>query len=210
MFLKKLCALSWVTQRTIERRTVESLAPMVKEWVMNQDDFERFLAWLDPDRDKAGKKYEEIRRRLIKMFESRGCMEAEEMTDDTFDRVVRKVPEIIDSYFGDPALYCYGVGRNVRLERYRKPPTPMPMPLPDPWDVREPPFACLDRCLKKLKPDDQRVALLYYTGDGRAKIEQRQKLAEELGGSNALRIRMHRIRVTLRACIDDCLKEKGQ
>ena len=64
--------------------------------------------------------------------------------------------------------------------------------------------------VERLPPDDQRVALLYYTGDGRAKIEQRQKLAEELGGSNALRIRMHRIRATLHACISECLKETAQ
>ena len=200
-----------VNQRTIERQAVKDIVPMVKEWVMNQDDFERFLAWLHPDRDKAAMKYEDIRRRLIKMFESRGCAEAEDMADDTFDRVVRKVPEIADAYIGDPALYCYGVARKVRLERCRKlPPPPPPMPLPDPWDIKEPRYACLDRCLKKLKPDDQRVALLYYTGDGRAKIEQRQKLAEELGGSNALRIRMHRIRATLHACISECLKETAQ
>jgi hypothetical protein len=31
---------------------------------MNMDDFDRFLAWLDPNRDEAGRRYEEIRRRL--------------------------------------------------------------------------------------------------------------------------------------------------
>lgn len=183
---------------------------MVKKWVMNQDDFERFLAWLDPDRDKAGRKYEEIRRRLIKMFESRGCAEVEEMADDTFDRVIRKVPEIADSYVGDPALYCYGVARKVILERCRKPPLPPPPPLPDPWKKKEPLHICLDGCMDKLPPADQRVARLYYEGEGRAKIERRQKLAEESGGSNALRIRMHRIRAVLHACISECLKKQGQ
>lgn len=175
---------------------------------MNHDDFDRFLAWLHPDRDEAAKKYEEVRRRLIKMFESRGCADVEDMADDVFDRVVRKVPEIAEAYVNDPALYCYGVGRKVRLERCHYRPLPPPPPQPDPVD--EPRLVCLEECMKELPPDDRRLALLYYTGDGRAKIEQRQKLAEEEGGSNALRIRMYRIRARLLACMRECLKKKGQ
>lgn len=179
---------------------------------MNQDDWDRFLAWLHPDRDKAARKYEEIRRRLIKMLESRGCTEAEDLTDDTFDRVARKVPEIAKTYVGDPALYCHGVARNVLYEWIRRPKPPMPPPVPPPDDSLEKELrdACLEECMKELPPDDQRVAREYYTGDGRAKIERRQKLAEELGGSNALRIRMYRIRATLHPCICKCLKKKRQ
>src|ERR1051326_3930501 len=117
---------------------------MVKERIMDQHDFERFLAWLDSDRDEAARKYEEIRRRLIKMFESRGCTDGDEMADDTFDRVIRKVGEIAESYIGDPALYCYGVGRNVRLERRRKPPVSLLMPSADSWEEKEPRYQCLD------------------------------------------------------------------
>lgn len=184
---------------------------MVKEWVMNQDNFDRFLAWLHPDRDEAARKYEKIRQRLIKMFESRGCAEAEDMADDTFDRVIRKVPEIIDSYVGDPALYCYGVARKVRLERCRKLPMPTPVPLPDHWDEREPLHACLDRCMKKLPPEDQQIVQLYYQDDGKEKIDRRQEMAKKLGiTGNALRIRLCRIRAILKDCITDCLKETAQ
>jgi RNA polymerase sigma factor (sigma-70 family) len=191
---------------------------MVKEWVMNQDDFERFLAWLDPDRDKAIMKYEEIRRRLTKMFESRGFVEADEMVDEVIERVIRKVPEIADSYDGDPARYFYGVARKVlkEWERRRKLFIPLSVPLPDHRNDREDIEnkerldACLEYCMEKLPAEDRRMARLYYTGEGRAKIERRQKLAEELGGSNALRIRMHRIRATLRACISECFKKEGQ
>jgi DNA-directed RNA polymerase specialized sigma24 family protein len=184
---------------------------MVKEWVMNQDDFDRFLAWLDPNRDEAARRYEDIRRRLMKMFESRGCAEVEEMADDAFDRVVRKVPEIADSYIGDPALYCYGVGRIVRLERCRKPPVPLPEPLPDSWEVKEPRYTCLDNCMKELPPEDRQLLLSYYTDDGGEKIKRRRKLAKTLEISdNALRIRLCRIRATLKDCISECLKEKEQ
>jgi DNA-directed RNA polymerase specialized sigma24 family protein len=183
---------------------------MVKEWVMNHDDFDRFLAWLHPDRDEAAEKYEKIRRRLTKIFESHGCAEADDLADETFDRVVRKVPEVADSYVGDPALYCYGVGRKVRLERCHRSPVPPPLPPPDHWDEREPRYTCLDECMMELPPEDRQLALSYYADEGRTKIERRQKLAEGLGGSNALRIRMYRIRAALHGCIDDCLKARGQ
>ena len=44
--------------------------------------FDRLLVWLDPDRDAAGRKYEAIRARLIKVLSYRGCREAEEIADE--------------------------------------------------------------------------------------------------------------------------------
>ena len=50
---------------------------------MNQEQFEQLLNWLDRDRDKAGAKYEAIRKRLIKLFVCRGCDAAEDLADQT-------------------------------------------------------------------------------------------------------------------------------
>jgi hypothetical protein len=50
---------------------------------MNQEQFEQLLNWLDSDRDKAGAKYESIRKRLIKLFVCRGCDVAEDLADQT-------------------------------------------------------------------------------------------------------------------------------
>ena len=188
---------------------------MVKEWVMNQDDFDRFLAWLDPDRDEACKKYEKICRRIMTICRARSIPEidAEEIVDETIDRVVRKVPQIADSYKGDPAPYCYGVARNVihEWERRRRPPVPPPPPSPDVVKEKEWRDACLRRCLKKLSPKDQDLLLDYYALDGREKIERRRQLAAELGISeNALRIRLSRLRATLKDCMQECLKEYGE
>ena len=183
---------------------------MVKKWVMNQDDFDRFLRWLDPDRDEAGKRYEKIRRWLIVICRARGRTEArgEEIADEVINRVVRKLPEIIDTYVGPPERYIYGVLRKVLLEP-NPPPLPPPPPPPDDPDVKERRDVCLRHCLKRLSPEDGKLLLDYYAADGRAKIERRRELAERLGISeNALRIRLHRLRATLKACMDDCLKEK--
>src|SRR3982751_6200665 len=128
---------------------------MVKEWVMNQDDFDRFLAWLDPDREEAGKKYEKIRRRIITICRAHSIPEidAEEIFDEIINRVVRKLPEIIDTYNGDPALYFYGVARNVIRERWHpiKPPVP-PSSLDDP-NYKERCDRCLEHCLRQIGQD---------------------------------------------------------
>ena len=53
------------------------------------------LAWLDSDRERAGQKYEEIRCGLIKIFVCQGCTDPEGLADETINRVIRKIPEIV-------------------------------------------------------------------------------------------------------------------
>jgi hypothetical protein len=83
---------------------------------LNQREFDKLLGWLDSDRDLAGEKYEAIRRGLIKMFVRRGCPTAEELADETIDKVCQKLVEIADNYIGDPALFFYGVAKNIYRE----------------------------------------------------------------------------------------------
>ncbi|HST20122.1 MAG TPA: sigma-70 family RNA polymerase sigma factor [Blastocatellia bacterium] len=176
----------------------------------DQENFDRFLTWLDPDRDKAGVKYENIRRKLVRIFIYNRCADVEELTDITIDRVIRKAPEIVESYVGDPALYFYGVARNVVMERCRpKPPPPvLPPPPEDSPEVKELKYECLEKCLNKLPPETRKMVLDYYKDDKTAKIERRKEMSERLGiNKNALRIRMHRIREGLHKCVIECLKE---
>jgi RNA polymerase sigma factor (sigma-70 family) len=180
---------------------------MKNEWNLTQDAFDKFLIWLNPDRELAARKYEDIRRRLIKIFACRGCPEAEDLTDETINRVIRKVQEIIDSYVGDPALYFYGVARNVHLEYVRKNTPVLPLPPADPPEEHEREHECLEACLDQLSDENRWLVLEYYKDKKRAKIDHRKELADQLGiAPNALRIRMHRIRVSLQACVAGCLK----
>jgi hypothetical protein len=45
---------------------------------------------------------------------------AEELADEVINRVSKKLPQIVDIYVGDPALYFYGVARKVHREYLRK------------------------------------------------------------------------------------------
>jgi len=93
---------------------------MSKEIVITQEGFNTLLSWLDRNRETAGQKYEKIRRRLIRIFYGRGCFEAEELADETINRVIRKLPQLLDDYAGEPALYFYGVANNIYQEWLRK------------------------------------------------------------------------------------------
>ena len=183
---------------------------MRKQWDINQDAFDRFLIWLDPDRDQAGAKYEEIRRRLIRIFVCRGCATGEELADETINRVIRKMQELADSYTGDPALYFYGVARNVHLEHVKKNPAALPLPLPDPPEQKEQEYNCLERCMNVLTLENRRLMLEYYKEERHAKIVHRKELAAQLGiAVNALRIRAHRIRAGLQVCVENCLQQEA-
>lgn len=173
--------------------------------------FDSMLAWLDADRDLAAVKYEQIRRRLIKLFNCRGRHDAEDLADETINRVTLKAPEVAREYVGDPSLYFYGVAQKVFLEALRKRPTrPYDPPRADPveTDETELEHECLERCMGELPPASRELVLEYYRNDRRAKIDHRKELAGRLGiAQNALRIRVHRIRATLQECVQRCLGE---
>lgn len=180
---------------------------MKKEWALTEESFEALLAWLDPDREVAGRKYEEIRTRLIKIFSCRGCYDAEDLADETINRVAGKLKEIKASFVGEPARYFYGVANKIHLESQRRKQAPPPSPPPPDPDIEQQ-YDCLERCMLQLTPDNRDLVLQYYQEEKRAKIDHRQRLAEHLGiAVNALRIRAHRIRQSLEKCVRNCVNE---
>jgi RNA polymerase sigma factor (sigma-70 family) len=183
---------------------------MSRDWVLTQEAFDRLLSWLDANRDEAGRKYETIRTRLIKIFTCRGCHEAEELADETINRVAAKLDSIVDEYVGDPVLYFYGVAHKIHLEYLRRRPVPQVFDIADSSEEDEKELDCLDDCVQKLAPNQRQLVLDYYQEDKRAKIDHRKELARKMGiALNALRIRAHRIRATLQQCVQDCLEQKG-
>ena len=165
------------------------------------------LAWLDPDRERAAKRYEEIRRRLIRFFTCRGCAVPEDLTDETINRVAKRVREELGrTYVGDTTPYFYGVAHNVYLEHIRKPPHVPAPPAPRSTEEVELAHACLDECIEQLRPRSRELIREFYQEEKQAKIEHRKRLAERLGITpNALRIQAHRIRQFLQECVRQCL-----
>ncbi len=166
---------------------------MNKNWVLTQELFEELLAWLDPDREVAGQKYEDIRRGLIKIFINNGRHSVEDLADEAINRVANKLNQIKDDYQGHPSLYFYGVAKKIVHEDRRRSPAQLPTAA---WnsDEIDPEYECLERCLQELTAENRELVLQYYQEEKKAKIDNRQRLADKLGiALNALRIRAYRI-----------------
>jgi DNA-directed RNA polymerase specialized sigma24 family protein len=180
-------------------------------WDIPQDAFNRLLAWLGQNPEAAGKKYEEIRRRLIKIFTCRCCDSPEDLADETINRVAAKVDELAGNYVGEPALFFYGVAKMVYLEYLRKRAHPVPPPAVERSEENEQTYKCLEHCMQSLPPRNHDLVLNYFREEKRAKIEYRKELARELGITlNGLRIKVHRIVASLHGCVLECLKAKSE
>jgi RNA polymerase sigma factor (sigma-70 family) len=197
---------------------------MAKKRNINEEDFNDLLAWLDPVRDLAGDRYESIRRSLIKIFIWRGYTEAEEMADETMDRVARNVKDIEATFVGNPTLYFYNVANKLMMEWARQKRLRVPLENEgnklvkeksvsphEPEDDGEAEYECLGQCLEQLEAEDHALILAYYQHDKQAKIDHRRDLAQQMNvGLNALRVRVHRIRSRLEKCIENCLGQLQQ
>jgi len=184
---------------------------------LSPEQFDTLLQRLGPERELAGTRYEQLRRRLVTLFNYRGCAHPEELADETLDRAARRLEEMGSEFVGaDPARFVYGVAWNVARESFRRRTT---VPLPDGWEGKgpaEPPGAedeereraCLDRCLDQLAPAERSLVLGYFEGEGSARIRKRSDLAHELGVSpNALRLKIHRVTGRLRECVVRCVDQ---
>jgi DNA-directed RNA polymerase specialized sigma24 family protein len=190
---------------------------------LTREAFERLEALLDRDQESAGVEYERLRRVLIDFFRWRGCASPEDLADVVFDRVARQLECGTDIH--SPRAYFYEVARRVHLEQSQSPErravpldslSTLPAPQSDPHAVVERTAAERDlarrlayvhRCLEALPPESRGLFLKYHRGAGRLRMEQRKRLAAELGLSmNALRIRVCRIAETVSACVEAWLR----
>jgi len=187
------------------------------KWQLTQEAFDRLLAALGADRHAAADKYLLIRRNLVRFFEGRGFYEAETHTDEVLNRVAKKLTE---GEIEDVSQYVYGVGRLLILELYKEreksnraanqqPTESFPQAESDEKAETEQKLRCLNKCLLELPAENRDIIVQYYQGEKREKIENRQRLADNLGiPQNALRSRAVRLREKLEDCILSCLKKK--
>ena len=179
--------------------------------------FDEILAWLNPDREVAGEMYVQLRHDLSKLFSWKGCQDPDGLTDEVFDRVARKVHDVRPTYEGDPRLYFRAVANNVMKEHFRKVKTQVPLESVDllkqqvtaTQDENTDRSECLQLCLQELSSDKRELILAYYAKEKQAKIQHRNELAQSFGiPVETLRVKAHRIRVSLEQCLERCLKRK--
>src|SRR5215210_2154802 len=83
-------------------------------WQLTPEAFDRLLAAFDEDREASGRKYENLRRKLLEFFEARGSHTPDEHADETLNRVARKIQE--GEAIENLNKYCYGVAKFLWME----------------------------------------------------------------------------------------------
>ena len=188
------------------------MVPRGARRALTAEGFGKFLRWLSENDELAVREYQSIRMKLVRYFIHKGCSDPDDLFDKTVDVVVGKIDTCGEC--PSPLAYCYGVAKNIwrqdLRERKSAPPATleenMALPVyPDP-QFHEQELKCLERCVEQLSPTDRDVVTRYHQGQGRDKIETRRLLADRVGGVNALRIRVCRIRKELRICVVDCVR----
>jgi DNA-directed RNA polymerase specialized sigma24 family protein len=175
---------------------------------LSEQAFFRLLARLDADPMLAGEEYEKLRARLMYFFERKGCRVPAELSDETINRVARKIEEGLQ--IEDVFKFSYGVARLVLLEHWNDPKRE--------WDQLNDRFSspksdrefdeyrleCMEKCLRALPPEERDLIVKNCNRDKKGKEE----LARSLGLTlNALRIRVFRIRTRLHECREKCVSE---
>jgi RNA polymerase sigma factor (sigma-70 family) len=187
------------------------------KWTLTSQALEVFLTYLDPERERAGEKYEAIRRTLITFFRCNGCWNAEDPVDETIDRVIRRLGEV---EVRNLMPFIRGVARHVVSEKHKNQKKGREVPLeevPEPSQWRslgeeseqemDRRLECLDQCVRRLDQNDRELVREWYTYDKSQKIEHKRQLAAARGiSAQTLRVRAHRVRQRLQGLVEECLK----
>ncbi len=191
---------------------------MRKDWVLTQEAFDAFLKWLSPDRDDAAAQYEKIHRKLIKIFNFKGCDSSEILADETINRVIERVFRSVGSGETFPIQFIYGVAKIIHLEYISNPKNFILDINPDlaETSITETEFfgdddmqTCMKFCLESLKQTDSELIINYFSVSKESKLAERELICKKRGESmNSLRVKISRIRQKLQKCQKNCLSEK--
>jgi DNA-directed RNA polymerase specialized sigma24 family protein len=190
-----------------------------RERYLTPEAFASFLSILSPDPEVAGEKYEELRQQLIKFFEWRCSFLADQLADETLNRVVRKIQEGEKVEKNILAL-CLGIARFVFKEYLRHPEnrrvevdelSAFAAPLGQQIEDDDQWLSTLRECLRSLSDEDRELIIEYYQEDKQAKIDSRKELAGKLGISiNTLFSRAKRIRDRLERSVINHIERKSK
>lgn len=170
--------------------------------------FAGFLKWLSPDAETAGVEYERLRFRLNNFFGNRNCRFADELTDETINRVILKIDaETIENKMA----FVYGFAKNIYLESLRKERKHLnidDLKIPEKSSETETDFSseCLEKCLNELSAENRELILCYFSENKQAKIDLHKQLSAKLKlTQTALRMKILRLKQKLKICLQECM-----
>jgi DNA-directed RNA polymerase specialized sigma24 family protein len=181
---------------------------------LREDSFNALLRALHPDREQASVEYERLRLRLVRFFQWQGESSAEDLADESIDRLAMKIER--GEQILDLRNYLHGIARMVVREsrqRRRREQTLVErathfLHLAGKDPAAEELYRAMEIGMDQIPPESRDLLLRYYSADGRsAGIANRERIAAELGISlNALRNRALRLRTELERTTLNTLK----
>jgi DNA-directed RNA polymerase specialized sigma24 family protein len=187
----------------------------LKMWDLSEKAFSRLLARFNADPTLAGEEYEKLRARLIYFFQRHGCRIPAELSDETIDRIARKIEEgcaiadlskfsfrvawlVLQEHWDDPRREWQQLDEGLsssesngehNKEQNRK--------------LAEHRLECMKKCLESISPEDQELMVKNCT----LKKDGKEELAKAMGLTiNALRLRVFRVRKKLGRCQEKCVR----
>jgi DNA-directed RNA polymerase specialized sigma24 family protein len=184
--------------------------------------FDLLLKSLHPNREKAAGNYEVLRLKIVSFLRWNGIETAEEDADVVFDRLLQRLQS--GAVIHNLTSYALVTARHL-LPEIRSGQRRLNAALNDPTyrqSYVEPSYTgesveptlherksnCLRICLRGLSPSERRLILSYHQQKGQSNKLRRKSIAQKLGiDQNALRLRVHRIRLKLSRCIQGCTEQ---
>jgi hypothetical protein len=179
---------------------------------MSQEEFARFMDFLAPDPEEAGRLYTRLHKKLNGFFSLKGISDPVSAADETIDRAAVKISG--GAPVPDVNKFCLGIARNICKEKWRRERRESTIfrlfleNLTDDSDEEvERIYRVLKPCFEQLTAADQELLRAYCQAPrGRARAEHRRKLAEAMQTTVlALRMRVTR----LRSILTDCVKKSS-
>ena len=168
------------------------------------DRYEEFFRLLEPTATSTSSGFAQCRLKLLKFFAWRFCEDPANLADETIVRLIKNVNAGTVVSSDHPYSYVYAVALNVFREYQRTKEKTKIISRGNPADAAAQSVRvvdCRELCLSQLSSDKTSFMARYYLGD-------REVMMKELRlTSNALRLKVFRIKQRLRRCCADCQKK---
>lgn len=176
-------------------------SPSGNDFRLPANSFDRLINSLAANNETVSNKYLALRKNLVRFFEVRGCPTADEAADEVLNRLARNLENgrVIENL----NTYALGIARFLASDLRKLSAMQISTEFIDVADVpqddeqfeRERKLNFLQKLLGELPKESRYLIVNYYQGDRREKINNRRKMAKELGISPcSLRNRAARIR----------------
>jgi DNA-directed RNA polymerase specialized sigma24 family protein len=183
---------------------------------LDAEALEALLTRLDADSGEAGKKYLQLRDKLVRhCFKKHEFLRADELADQTLNVLAKKLSSK-DEHIEKPESYAFTILDNLLLANSRRRKRVLlPENLPggdNPEGTviktmdREKKVKCFSQCLDRLSPEEHWLFFAYNPREECNLEEIRRQIASKLGITvEALRTRMNRLRRKVFRCCKDCI-----